>query len=271
MPTTVTKLNIPNNILTGSSSALVPTREMVRNFGNPEDYVELSICDPSNKVLYYIVPFRGYKVPGNFQPGDVITVQDLNFDPSTDLSNFGISYGKYNLYYNILRPKVVLDFTKSIFIKDISADRTELRLVTNNISKLVLEQNLAAFISERGSNPYFKEFYLNFGNNKLIPAVNIAYDPGVTTNTTVTPYSILIKLLNPLPLIYKVNDTLNIVDKISNTIGYTAETYLEPTPAVFPTLRGPNFDLDLDNLRVGPTPYFNFNQITSSQATFGPL
>jgi hypothetical protein len=157
--------------------------------------------------------------------------------------------------------------------------RTEIRLSSNNIDNNTLINNTVEFINEFQSLPYFKEFYLNFGKNQLIPAINVALDLGSSTldinNTSVisspsVSSTVLIKLLNPLPLRYRINDLLSIVDEISNPQVFEASITPDPIPVTFPTLRGPNFDLDLDNLRVGPTPYYNFNQITSFQGNFAP-
>ena len=277
MAITVSKILNNNNILSGSSSQLVVTRNMVRNFGSPEDYVELHIADPSGKTIYSVVPFTNYQIPGNFQT--ITEIQDLVFDPATDIKNLGIQYGDYNLTYNILRPKIDISFNPSLFVKEISGDRTELRLSTNNISNNDVINNTTTFINEFQSTAYFKEFYLNFGKNILIPAINIALDLGPSTlnvvdNSVVSNPSqaatILIKLLNPLPLNYKVNDLLNIVDEISNPQVFDVNVTIDPVPVVYPTLRNPNFDLDLDNLRVGPTPYYNFNQITTFSGAFAP-
>jgi len=283
MSTKVTQISLNNNILSGSVSTLVPTKNMVRNFGNTEDYIELHITDPAEKNLYSIVPFANYKVPSNTVPQAGLSVEKVTFDPAADLANLGITYGKYNVYYNIFRPKVILDYTKSIFIKEISKDRTEIRLYSNNVTPSQFQTNTNNFIAERGSNPYFKEFYLNFGKNQLLPCINIAFDLGSSTSTLTGPSnnqtltstlsgspSVLVKLLNPLPIQYKVNDTLNIVDALSNPQAYNVEITPEPVKRVSPSLRGPNFDLDLDNLRVGPTPYYNFTEVTTFQGTFAP-
>jgi hypothetical protein len=264
MATTVNKILSNNNILPGTSVDLVVSKEMVRNFGSAEDYVELHIEDPAGRHLYSIIPFLNYQIPGNFQPSEVTVVQDLEFDPATDLQDLGVSYGDYILSYNILRPKIVKSYGLSLFIKEISSDRTELRLSTNNIPNNEIEINAIDYILEFQSSPYFKEFYINFGQNRLLPAINIALDK----NTN--PYSVLVKLLNPLPIQYNVNSLVNIVDKISNSQQYSVTSTIDPVTTTFPTLRGPNFDLDLDNLRVGPTPYYNFNQVTNFQGNFAP-
>ncbi len=283
MSTEIKKILSTNNILTGSAFPLVLTRDMVRNFGSPEDYVEMHLSDPSGKVSFSIVPFKGYKTPGNFQPSSSFTIQELIFDPAKDLEDLGIKFGNYNITYNILRPVIVKSFNPSLFIKEISGDRTEIRLSTNNIPVSALTQNTNEFIQTFSGTPYFKEFYLNFGKNRLIPAINVALDIGGSTTTitgslnnrTVTstlsgPPTVLIKLLNPLPVNYKVNDLLTVVDEISNPQKFEAIITVDPVPTVFPTLRNANFDLDLDNLRVGPTPYYNFTQVTTFQGTFAP-
>jgi len=264
MATTVTKLPIVNNILTGSSTDLVPSQNMTRNFGANQDFVEMHVFDPSDKRLYSVSPFTGYKTPGNFQPTDTYSIQELEFTPDIDLQNLGIQFGDYKVYYNILRPKIVEENNKAFFIKEISSDRTEIRLSTNNITNDIIESGTINFINEIQNLTYFKEFYLNFGENNLYPAINIALD----TNTN--PYSVLIKLLNPLPVNYKVNDTLLIVDEISNPQAFEVNIIVDSVPVTYPTLRGPNFDLDLDNLRVGPTPYYNFTEVTSFQGEFAP-
>jgi hypothetical protein len=279
MATTIGKISTVNTILSGSQDQLVVTRDMVRNYGAPEDFIEMHVTDPADKNIFSVVPFTNFTIPGVFQPATAYTVQELIFDPATDLNNLGITFGDYNVIYNILRPKIVKSFNPSLFIKEISGDRTEIRLATNNIDNSEFTTNVIDFINEFQSLPYFKEFYLNFGKNQLLPAINVALDTGVdiinnvgaTTAPSVSQTAtVLIKLLNPLPLKYKVYDLLTIVDAISNPQIFSASITLDPVPVTFPTLRGPNFDLDLDNLRVGPTPYYNFNQITSFQGNFAP-
>ncbi len=52
MATNITKIAYNDSILTGSSAALVASKDMVRNFGATEDYVELHIDDPAGKHLF---------------------------------------------------------------------------------------------------------------------------------------------------------------------------------------------------------------------------
>jgi hypothetical protein len=264
MASTVTKIIKNSNILSSSSSELVTTKNLIRNFGSLEDYVEMHIEDPLGEYLFSVSPFTNYRIPGTYQPSESPTIQDLEFSPDVDLKNLGIQNGDYVITYNVLRPKIITNSNLNFFIKEISPDRTELRIVTNNISEEEFKENSFLFINEFQNQPFFKEFYLNFGKNQLIPAVNIALD--LNPNSV----SILVKLLNPLSTQYDVNALLGIVDQISNPQSFRATLTIDPIPAVFPTLRGPNFGLDLDDVRVGPTPYYNFNQIVSFSGSFSP-
>lgn len=253
MATTVTQIYKDNNII--PDSGLVASKEMARGFGLPEDYVELHVSDPLGKNLYSVVPFKSYRLPAASNSNQ--TVNSLIFDPSADLTNLGINQGNYVTQYNILRPKVYLGYDRVLFIKEISSDRKEIRLSTNNISNTDIENNTVSFITELQSLGYFREFYINLGNNVLFPAVNIALDK----NTN--PYSIVIKLLNPLPSSVALKTLVSIVDEVSNPQAFKVNITLDAIPVTYPTLRSANFDLDIDDERIGSSPYYNFNNVST--------
>jgi len=258
--TTVTRLFIDNNILSGSSAALVGTVNQTRNFGVPGDYVEMNVYNLGDTFLFQVSPFRDYKLPGTFVD-ETTLVQELEFDWGKDLTNLGINAGDYKTEYNILRPKIVNTNDRIFFVKEISADRTEIRLSTNNVSNEVLTQGALEFINEFQSLGYFKEFYINLGFGNLIPAINIALDQ----NTN--PSSVLIKLLNPLPPEINTLALVGVVDKISNSQLFQVNVTQDPIEFVFPSLRGPNFDIELDDVRVNPTSYYNLNKLTTSNVS----
>ena len=262
MAISVFKTPVDNNILSGSAVTLVNSVNQVRSFGVTGDYVEFNIYDLNNRFLYQQSPFNGYKIPGDYPSTEgEILYQELEFDPSQDIQNVGFSYGNYILEYNILRPKIINTSDKIFFIKEISADRTEIRISTNNVSNTALTDGTLAFINENQDLGYFKEFYINFGQGNLQPAINIALDQ----NTT--PSSVLVKLLNPLPLNIVVNALASVAEKISNTQQFQVVSTPNPVTIAYPSLRGPNFDLELDNTRVNPTEYYNLSGLTTSKAS----
>ena len=262
MAISVFKTPVDNNILSGSAVTLVNSVNQVRSFGVTGDYVEFNIYDLNNRFLYQQSPFNGYKIPGDYPTTEgEILYQELEFDPSQDIQNVGFSYGNYILEYNILRPKIINTSDKIFFIKEISADRTEIRISTNNVSNTALTDGTLAFINENQDLGYFKEFYINFGQGNLQPAINIALDQ----NTT--PSSVLVKLLNPLPLNIVVNALVSVSEKISNTQQFQVVSIPDPVTITYPSLRGPNFDIELDNTRVNPTEYYNLSGLTTSKSS----
>jgi hypothetical protein len=260
MATNVTALNNVTNILPGSVSSLVLTNNQTRKYGVAGDYVEMNVYDLNNTFIFQIVPFLNFKIPGNYPAETETYTQELDFSPEDDAQQNSLGFGSYIFEYNILRPKVINDVNKIFFIKEISANRTELRLGTNS-SATTLTNGALSFINEFQSLGYFKEFYINLGNGILLPCINIALDE----NTD--PPTLLIKLLNPLPGNFNTLATLNIVDKISDSkafqVGITPDV-IKPTYA---SLRSANFDIELDNVRANPTQYFSFNQIIDSKSS----
>ena len=262
MISTVTRIYSNNNILTGSAGSLVSSISQVRKFGVDGDFVEMDVFNPAGSLLYVISDFKNYNIPGNY-PADASGsyTQELIFDPSRDLDSVGASSGDYTVNYNILRPKIINTSNKLFFIKEISSDRSEIRLSTNNVSTEIVREGTLSFINEFQSLGYFKEFYINVGNGVLFPATNIALDD----NTT--PSSVLIKLLNPLPFTVSVLTAVSVVDKISDTQVFTVTRRPTPVTITYPSLRGPNFDLELDNVRSNPTEYYNLSGLTTSKAS----
>ena len=68
-----------------------------RNFGRPEDYINIHIYDLNNNLLDTVENFKGYKSEQNTEG----LIQDLNLDPLGILNELGYTTGTYNLKVNI--------------------------------------------------------------------------------------------------------------------------------------------------------------------------
>ena len=144
-----------------------------RNFGRPEDYIEIHIYDLNNNLLDTVEDFKGYKSEQNTKG----LIQDLNLDPLGILNELGYTTGTYNLKVNIQKRKI-LNFKYAPFkIKEISSTRTEIKLTTtlsdNNFN---LFNNSRNFIQAVQNSTYFRDFILNFGKDRNVTAVNITID-----------------------------------------------------------------------------------------------
>jgi hypothetical protein len=260
MAVTINSIPINPSILDQSESNLVQSSEMTRYFGLPQDYIQLLIYNNTNTLLRINNNFLNYSVNDN---------KEINFEPAIDIENAGFRLGTYKMVYNFLRPILIDTPNLNLFIKSISADRTEIKLASSIESNDVFYANTVNYITLVQSRDYFIEFYLNFGNNNLIPALSIAAEQDIIGNS----YAI-IKLLDPLPQNYTINSPLNVVEKIVDTKEYQAVLTANPIVPQFPSLREANFSLDVDSVRIGSSDYYNYNQIitqTGSNSQFQQL
>lgn len=241
-------------------SSLISSRDYIRQFGLPEDYVEYHIYTKDDLLLFSNYRYTGYKIPGTLQGAESTYTQELQFFPDQVIEDSGLIYGTYIVQFNVFRKKVVNINEKSFFIKEISSDRTELRISTNDFSNLTIEDGVVNFLYEIQNSQYFKDFLLNFGDNKIVNAVNIALDK----NTE--PYSILVKLYKPLPEEFGIKSSFWFVEELSEAVAYEVE--VAPTPIVQknPSLRPANFDIELDDNSIKPSEYVNINELISNQS-----
>ena len=181
-----------------------------RNFGRPEDYIEIHIYDLNNNLLDTVEDFKGYKSEQNTKG----LIQDLNLDPLGILNELGYTTGTYNLKVNIQKRKI-LNFKYAPFkIKEISSTRTEIKLTTtlsdNNFN---LFNNSRNFIQAVQNSTYFRDFILNFGKDRNVTAVNITIDTSNPNDNVLQ-----IKLLEPLLENLKIGDKLSIVENIVDPV-----------------------------------------------------
>lgn len=185
----------------------------------------------------------------------------INLNPEKDLRDKGFTNGEYNVVYSFLRNQLSSSSdNRPFFIKEISPDRTELRLASNIISNddLVILSN--QFKTQLNSLEYFQDFYLNFGSNNLIIANNILLD------NTKTKYEILINLYEPLPTRFKLKDVLWIVTQTADSLAFNIQFQPEIIAPIItnPTLKGPNFDLPIKNRTNNSTNYINYEQLLTT-------
>jgi hypothetical protein len=242
----------PKNLNTLSS------RDITRKFGKPEDFVDLFIYDLNNKLLYSFPNFPEYTLPDLTYDGSLVS--ELNFDFERILNSLGYRSGSYIIKINIQRRKI-FDTTRKLFrIKSISSTRTELSLLTTE-SNLSLEKNSKSLINQVQESPFFRDFILNFGENKNILGINLDLDKSKRK------YELLVKTFEPLPLDIKVGDTLIITEELIEPVEVTYDLGLPtPTDRTIP-LRGPNFKIDTRLNDTIPTSLKSYNDILSTDTT----
>lgn len=259
MNSKVTKLNInlgPDQQYSDQDIALINSIQLQRQFGLPEDYIELSLFDLNETLLKINYNYTGYK----HLPGQLI---ELSVDPSNDVISEGYSVGSVIAEYNLFRKLFTSNKDNKFFIKTISTDRTELRVAINSILNSDLADLYSDFIAGFNNEAYYKDFYLNFSGNQVLIGVNLLLEEDPNQ------FNLLIKLYEPLPVNLQLKDTFWLVDKLSDSISYQVdfEVPLQPSTDSQFQLRGPNLNIKI-NEQVNPsTEYINYNSFFSTTST----
>ena len=91
-----------------------------------EDVVEFFLYDYNFNIVFLDYNFTDYRVIDNI----------LTINPEQDVLNYVGEDGLYYLTYNFLSNRLNSSVSDSYYIREISTDRTELRLDSNIISNL---------------------------------------------------------------------------------------------------------------------------------------
>jgi len=258
---------------------LISSRKINKSFDPFKDYIEYHVYDIGDNLLENNYNYNSYKLPSDqsLNPGvtsslninnqtvtgaEVGTVSNLSttsssypiieIDPVQDLQNLGYTSGEFKVQYNIFKNKISKFPEAALFIKEISPDRTEIRVGSTVLTDAQIETGSLDLINSYESSSYFDPFLLNFNNNVQEIITN------VVLNRLDTGYEILFKLYNELDLSITEKTSLWVVEEISTP--YVFDINLDailsaPTGSV---LRGPNFS-NLSRFGFGSTdtPYLN--------------
>ena len=240
-----------------SDIELISVTDVYDTFDPNNDYLEYFIYDLNNTILYSnVAGYPNYKLIDN----------NIVIDPENDLKLQGYLEGNYNTLYNFFKRRLSSNSSNTYYINEISSDRTEIRLNTTSIPTVDVIASVNEFVNYRNSNTgVFIDFYINFGDNKLVIANNILLDNSNPSNPTV-----LIKLYDPLPSEFDLNTQCWVVESISTPRAYnisivqTFDIIDNNVP-----LRGPNLNIAIKDQINNSTDYTNYSSLKSSNSSLG--
>jgi hypothetical protein len=264
---------------------LLTSKRLQEDFGAEEDYIEYYVYDAAENLLNITYSYLSYKLPtgsaltpgintppnttGEIQTTDIGIESTLTttgslypvieIDPIQDLQNLGYSSGEFVVKYNFFQNKISSNVDRTLFVKEISKDRTEIRLGSTVLTNEEIETAALDLINKiNNTDSYYVDYLLNFGNNEQYIAVNVAL------NKDPEGYEVLFKLYKSLPLSVQEKQTLWVVEEQSTP--YTFDINLDKViaPPLPPTLRGPNFDIEIEGQGTVSTAYNNYSNLISS-------
>ena len=237
---------------------LLTSQQVNSTFGQPNDYIEYFVYDAGGNFLNGFYNYKDFKSPTTSYVDPVNgSLPIIEIDPIKDLQNLGYNTGEFVVYYNFFTNKIS-DSNANLFLKEISADRTELRVGSTILTNSEIETATLALINEISGSAYFVDYLINFGNNEQVLAVNVAL------NRLESGYEILFKLYQPLPDTITEKSSLWVVDEKIDSYNFNINLDKLIIPAPLPILRGPNFDIKIPDQNNIATPYQTYNSLINS-------
>ena len=242
-----------------SDQELIPSFVLDTVFDANTDYIELCVYDLNKNKIYP----GSNSIPNQYNVTYAVREGDVLLNPLQDLNSLGLNLGVYNSIYNFYRQRLSSNKSDRYYIKEISSDRTELKLASNQIANIPIIDSTNEFIEYRENANYFVDFDLIFGSNEYVIANNIELDTSVEDEAI-----ILIKLYDPLPSNYGIKSQLYIAEKLSATQGYQISFNVD-NQIIDDTnqLKGPNFNINANDLTGEASQVFNLNTLLSSNVT----
>ena len=236
---------------------LVDSIKVSNSFNIEKDYIEYHLLDGiSGDILNSDYNYQKYKIPSDSNINPDGTYSFVEIDPVADAQGL-YSSGEFKALYSVFRHKISNN-QEDLFIKEISDDRTEIRISSTVLTNDQIVKEATSLIKEINDSSYSNYFLLNFKNNIVSVAVNVALD------TTTENYTILFKLYEPLSNDIDVKSTLWVVDEITEPylFNINLSSYLTVDP--LPVLRGPNFSIKVPNHNNVSTEYESYSTVYTS-------
>lgn len=228
-----------------STQNIIPSSDFTGSFIQNENLVEFYIYDASVNHLYSNYAFEGWSISNqNTDTQDPGATDTIVLNPNKDILDAGYQNGTLYAIYNFINLELNSSAENRYFISQISSDRTEIALQSNFIEN---SETAAAFSSlkERIEDAdFFDEFYLSFGDNEYVIGVNLEIEETEDT------LNILVKLFEPLPGEYQLQDEVYIVTKVGETQAYKVD-FIEDFSSLLDKanyIKGPNINIELQDL-----------------------
>ena len=219
--------------------------ELVSAFVPGQDYIDASLFSPDGAFLTTI------RVDTNLtalqltagEPTATIFIDPLTLvDPNLE--------GATEVLYSFFRPVL-----QNYLLAEVSSDRTEIKLKPLGRSASIEDiSRLRALVTE---SRYYAKVGIKLGQGDYVVIINADEFDG----------SPILKLYEPLPANIRLNQAIEIVQEIADPISYSFTLIEDPEVEEVPTLRGPNFGIEIEEQSSLTTEYLDYNQLYSFEVT----
>ena len=240
--------------------ALINTAFINGSYG-PGDYIEYFVKDLNGTVLsanYYATQYQLNDSVVNTQQR---STTQLYLDPEKDARDKGYTRGAVNVKYNFFTQRLASgpDPSISFWIKEISTSGLEIKAARQDLSNSALQNTFDTFNSVLTSDAYYPTFYLNFGADIQVIAVNAVYvEEGDNAY-------IIFKLYEPLPSQFTTKSTFWVVTATADSAEFNVLINVAPETVVDSArIKGPNFKVSINDKVGQTTPYYSYTSLLST-------
>lgn len=252
---TRSEIEIKDKVLVGPYS-------INNTFNTDSDFIDVHFYTLEGELLKSQLNYKGASQSLLSAGAGKTGASNLEVNPSQDAIANGFRNGDVLLTYNFISDLFSNSvIAKKFYIEEISSDRTEIRLLTLELTDEELTTKVAQIKAKLENSAYFSDFKLDFGKNNIHTVINVDVQPYRNT------VSLLLKLYEPLPSVWQQKDLCRVLETIADTVSFSVTTELVPDKIKVPVLKGPNFDVEIPKENTNPTEFFNFDELFSYPVT----
>jgi len=198
--------------------------------------LSVNIYDLEGNLQSTVKDTKDYVILGNNvgTRATQITVDPVNISVSQGfLGDVTVEYEAFNNLFGL---------GKTLFVSEISTDRTEIRAKSVKISDSELRSKALSIYDQLNGKPYFSEIYLDFDK-----AESRVIGTNIMTEVVDGQQVVTFKLYRPLPDDLAVNDTFSVLSRLGEPVQFSVTRTVRVIPDKKLQLRGPNFGVEFES------------------------
>ena len=242
--------------------SVVDPVEIPTAFRANEDLVELNYFTLDGVLLKTVNNYREYSILSGNKLDGIEGSSELSIDPLEDYKKYNDGVSEVKAVYNFLRNSYRTNNENQVFyIESISTDRREVRIISRKLNATKVKEITDSLVDKINESVYSLDLHLRTGSNTYSTCINIKSEAFRGTN------AVVLRLSEALPTELKKSNTVSIVEKVANSVAYEINTEVPTVTPKVPTLRGANFNVELETQSTEPSEYLNYDELFSFPTT----
>lgn len=251
----------PDTLLDNKQEKLVNQFEINNVYAANKHYIRLEYKSLDGTTVEVNPNLVEYSLLQNAQSAGRVGSSVVTLDPIANIKSGGFEGSDIILKYQFLNnPLSTQKFGGDFFIKQISPDRREVKLLSTQLNDSELQELGNTFINELNSKKAFAEFYI-VSQDIFLQCLNIKLGGKEDGQ------EVIIKLSKKLPDSFQVNTAVAIAEDISEPLVFECKAEVLPEVKKLNKLKGPNFSLEIADQASNTTEFFNYNELFSYPVT----